>query len=136
MGFEEIDGGIHAVVDALYVDAEEAVEIVFGGGFELADVRDAGVVDEDVKRADLGEVTEYFVGLGLVGNVAGVGGGVSACDDDFLDGGDGGFFVNIDSTNGGTRSGEAQGDGATDATARAGDAGNFAIESEGARFGW
>ena len=42
-------------VDGADIDVEEAVEVFRLGGFDGADVADAGVVDEDVEAFDVGD---------------------------------------------------------------------------------
>ena len=42
------DAGTRAVVHALHVDLEDAIEVGCGRGIDTADTRDARVVDEDV----------------------------------------------------------------------------------------
>ena len=41
-------------VDAAYVDVEQAVEVFGLGGFNGANVADAGIVDEDVEAVERG----------------------------------------------------------------------------------
>ena len=73
------DAGIDAVVVTLDVHAYYAVEGVFRRGFDVADLRDAGVVDKNVNTAVLREVVECGNDLSLFGDIAGVGGGRATC---------------------------------------------------------
>ena len=40
--------GVHAVVEAFDVHANDAVEVFLGRALDRADVRDAGIIDQDV----------------------------------------------------------------------------------------
>src|SRR5262249_46246441 len=110
---------------ALDVDAHDAVEIGFSGGFDVADVRDAGVVDEDMNAPGLEDLVKRFLDRGLVRNIAGECVGSSARPNNFLTD----LFcfghIEIQDANRGTCSGESQGDGAADPAAATGDDGNL-----------
>jgi hypothetical protein len=65
--------GIDAVVEALYVDSEDLVEISFRSVFGVANMRDAGVIYQDmdtIATVDFGERGHYF---GLTAYITGVG---------------------------------------------------------------
>jgi hypothetical protein len=96
IGFQKIDRREHAVVHTFHIDTEEAVEIGFGGGFQFADVRNACVIDEDVERAKLCKLLKDLLGLGLIGNIAGMGRGLAAGFGDFLCRAVGRNFVKVD----------------------------------------
>ena len=42
------DDSVHAVVETLDVDANDAVEVCFGRALDCSDVRDPGIVYKDV----------------------------------------------------------------------------------------
>ena len=58
-----IDDRVHAVINALYVDAEDALEIFFAGSFELADVRNSRIVHEDMDRIAGPNLAEHIFDL-------------------------------------------------------------------------
>jgi hypothetical protein len=67
------NGCVDAVVKTLYVDPKHAVKIIFGCVLGIADVRDAGVIYQNVDTIvpeNLGETGDDF---GLISNIAGMG---------------------------------------------------------------
>ena len=126
------DGGVRTVVNAFYVDGEEAIEVDFGGGLDGANVGDAGVVDENVEGLLAGELIENGLHLSVIGDVAEVLVGSAAFGGDFTSHGIGGVRVLVEDADGGPFTGEAKSDGAADSAAGAGDYGDFAVEAKGA----
>jgi hypothetical protein len=61
---------MHAVVHTLDVDAVDTIEVVFGRGFELAYVRDSGVVHQNVDGTASTNLAEDVFYLLLTGDVA------------------------------------------------------------------
>lgn len=130
VGLHVRDARLDAVEDAVDVDAENTVEVLFAGGFDGADVGDAGVVDEDRDFVLSEDLLKNLVDLLVVGNIAGVYGGVSASVGDFLGGELGALGIIVDNANGGAVRGESVGDGLADAAATSGDDGDFAVKTE------
>ena len=65
-----VDGGVHAVVNALYVNAEDAFEVVIGSALQLANVGDSCIVDKDLNRTAAADLAEDILHLLLIGDVA------------------------------------------------------------------
>jgi len=130
LGFHLTSTSVNAVVIALDVDAHDAVKVGLGGGFDIADVRDAGVVDEDVDAVFLENFVEGLLDGGLVGDVASerrrAAPGLLDFGGDFFGSGE----VEIEDEDGGSSGSEAESNGAANAAACTGDRGNFAFESE------
>ena len=61
---------MHAVVHTLDVDAKDSLEILFAGGLELADVRDAGIVDQNVDGIASPNLAKDVLNLLLTRDVA------------------------------------------------------------------
>src|SRR5262249_17507789 len=120
--------GLRAVVVALDIDAHDAVEIGFAGGFHVADVRDAGVVHEDMNAPGLEDFGKCFLDRGLLRNIAGERSGTSARPDNLLND----LFclgqIEIQDANRGTCRGKSRSDGTADAAAAAGYHGNFSSQ--------
>jgi hypothetical protein len=129
------DSGLHAVVEAFYIHAKNAVEIFFGGAFDGADVRDACVVDENRKTFACKKLIEECPDLATVGDVAMIRGGVSTGGSDLLAGGFGVVEIDVEDAERGSVGGELARDGAADAAASAGDDGDATVEAEGAWIG-
>jgi hypothetical protein len=131
------DSGLHAVIEAFHVHAKNAVKIFFSGAFDRADVRDAGVVDEDREALARKELLEERLDLLAVGDVAKVSGGVAAGGSDLLAGGFGVIEVDIENAERGSMGSELARDRAADSAAAAGNDGDSAVEAEGAGVaGW
>jgi hypothetical protein len=123
------------VIEAFHVHAKNTVEIFFAGAFDRADVRDAGVVDENRNPLALVKLLEERVDLLPVGDVTQVSGGVAAGGSDLLAGGFRVVEIDIEDAERGSVGGELARDRATNAAASAGDYGNSAVEPEGAWIG-
>jgi hypothetical protein len=78
------DRGIDTVVDAFYVDTEEAVEIGFACSLDGAYVRDAGIIHENIEAAQTRQLAEDFPDARLIGNIARVRLGIAAGGGNFL----------------------------------------------------
>ncbi len=72
LGLHMTDADINAVVIALHVNADDAVEGIFGRSFDVSDLGDAGIVDKNVDSALLGEVIECGDDLLLIADVTAV----------------------------------------------------------------
>jgi hypothetical protein len=129
------DSGLHAVVEAFYIYAKDAVEVFFSGAFDGADVRDSGIVDENRKAVAWKKLIEERVDLVTVGDIAQVRGGVSAGSGDLLAGSLGVVEIDVEDAERGSVGGELARDGAADAAASAGDDGDATVEAEGAWIG-
>jgi hypothetical protein len=122
--------GIHAVVNAFYVNAKKAIEICFGGRLDGPDMGDAGIVHENVQAFLARELVEDFLGARLVGNVACIGLRIAAGCGNFVGGGITRFFIKVQNADGRALLKEALRDGAADSAASASNDGDFAIEAE------
>lgn len=126
---------VHAVVEAFDVNAEDTIEIFRRCALDGADVRDAGIVDENVQAVAVEDLLEDRFYCGVIANVAAVWGSVAVLGRDLVAGFGCGFFVEIEDVNGRAVGGKFECDGAADAAARAGDEGSLAIESKLAGVG-
>jgi hypothetical protein len=127
------DHGTDAIVITLHIHAEHAIEILLGGGFDIADMRNAGIIYQNVDALALRDFVEERRDLGLIGNVTGICSCVASLASRAGNlGGDREpiLFVDIKNTNCGAVCGEFEGDGSTDAAAAAGNDGGLAIEPE------
>ena len=133
-GFHGLDSRVHAIVGSLHVDREHSVEVGFGGGFELADVGNAGAVHEDVDGFLRGQCVKYFGHGALITNVADVSRGAATGCSDFLSGGICISFVEINDPHDGAFLRKPLRDGAPDAAGGTGNDGNLAVEAEAFRL--
>jgi hypothetical protein len=134
-GLHVNDGGLHAVIEAFDVYAKNAVEVFFGSAFDRADVRDAGVVDEDREALARKELLEECVDLLPVGDVTAVSDGISAGGSYPLAGGFGLVEIDIEDAERGSVGSELARDRAADSAASAGNDGDSAVEAEGTGVG-
>ena len=123
---------MNTVVDAFYIDAEEPVEILFGSSLDGSDVRDSGVIHQDV-NALLGEhLLKCFPHLPLVRDIARVDGRLAASTGDQL----GGRFrllrVDVRDSNACAVCRKAHGNGLSNAAAGTGNDGYLAIQPKAA----
>jgi hypothetical protein len=124
------DAFVNAVVDAFHIDAKEPVEILFGGALHGSDMRDPGVVHQDVDTL-LGEhLLKCFTDLPLIRNVAGMDGGVPASLGDLFRGRLRLFRVDVRDSNRGAVGRETRGNGLPNAAAATRNDGYFAIQTE------
>jgi hypothetical protein len=123
--------GVHAVVKALHVDVEDAVEIRLGRFFQIGDLRDAGVVDEDVDAFRGRELPECFCYGCVTRDVALLSFRVAARYRDFPRGALGGFEIDIENSDSCACLRESLCDGFANTAAAAGDDGRFSIETKG-----
>ena len=66
---------VHAMVEPLHIHPEYAVEFLFRGAFERADVGDPGIVHQNMNSLLAGKFIESGLDLRRVAHVTGVGGG-------------------------------------------------------------
>ena len=124
------DALMDTVVDAFYIDAKEAVEIFFRGGLDGSNMRDPGVVHQDVD-ALLGEhLLKCFADLPLVRDIAAMDSRVATSGSDQFRGCFRLLRVDIRDSNGSAVSSKTQSDGLSNAAACAGNDGYFAIQPE------
>jgi len=72
------DTGANAIVVTLHVYAVYAVKVIFSCALDVADVRHARIVDQNVNRPVLGNFGKLSGDFRLIGDVAGAGKGLSA----------------------------------------------------------
>jgi hypothetical protein len=68
--FHRLERRVHAVVHALYVDAVNAIELVFRRVLQLPDMGYAGIVHEDIDGVSGGNSPEDLFDLLLIRNIA------------------------------------------------------------------
>jgi hypothetical protein len=119
--------GMHAVVEALDVNSNNAIEVFLGRTLNRTDMRYAGVVDEYVKALTPEQVLESSAHVRLVRHITTVGGGGAACVNDSLARAGRGGFINIQNANDRPMRRELQGNGLPNATTAPGDHGDFAV---------
>jgi hypothetical protein len=81
-----LDGGQHAVIDTFYIHLKNSIEVALRGGFEFANVRDAGIVHQGVDTATLYQFLKYGSNFLLVRYVTLNSGGFAASVQNFLGG--------------------------------------------------
>jgi len=121
------NNGVHAVVETLHIDSDKAVEILFRGTLNRADVGDSGVVDKDVNLLVLKKVGERRLHLALAGYVTNVSGSFSAYRKNLLTSGSGGALVDVEDVYCRSLLGETQSDGLPNTAASAGNNSDFAV---------
>ena len=128
-GLHVVDPRIHAVVDTFHVDAEDAIEVLFTGGFQLANVRDAGIVHKNVNRIAAADFAENILDLLLVRYVA----SVPLSRPALLTNGHGSLlcigFIEFENVDCSPLLRKAERDRLADATGPSSDDGNFAVET-------
>ena len=87
--------GVHTVVEPLDVHANDPVEVFLRGALDGADVRDAGIIDEDENAVAEEKLIECRSHVLLAGHIAEVGGGAAASGSDPLASCGGGGFVYV-----------------------------------------
>jgi hypothetical protein len=121
------NAGQHAVVAALYVHAIDAIEIIFAGVFQLSNVRNPGVVDENVNPFFRDNASKYFLDLTLIRNIALIGKRESTGFRNFGGSCCGLVEVDVDQMNPRAALGESFCDGTADPASAASNNGRFAI---------
>ena len=124
------DDSPNAVVEAIDVDAKDAVQILLAGRFDVANVRNAGVIHEDVDSADLCDVIQLPVYARLIGYITCVMSRVSAGFGDFGAHRRRVVFVAVENANRSARDCELQRDSAPNAAARTRNDGGLAVKTE------
>jgi hypothetical protein len=90
---------VHAVVEAFDVHLHNTIEIFFGRALDRADVRNSGIVNQDMDALMVEQFSELRLHILLVGYIAKVGGGGAASGCDLLARRTSGRFVNIEYAN-------------------------------------
>jgi len=124
------DRSMHAVVHALNIHTENLVKVLFRGALQVADMRDSGVVHQDVDGPFLGDLVEYRFHVVLAGHVAVVGFRVSPGSDDFVDDSLGGSLVDVQHADAGATVGKSLRNRTPDAARSPRDYGKFAVEAK------
>jgi hypothetical protein len=122
--------GAHAVVYTFYIDRENFVEILLRGAFQIADVGDPRIVNQNVKAAILEYLMERGVDGLVLGYIAAKGFRVSAGGPNF--GGDalGSFLVDVEQAYAGTAGGKSLRNRAPYAACRPGNCRELAIQAK------
>jgi hypothetical protein len=130
-----IDRGVHAVVDTLHVDTEDALEVLVASALQRANVRNSCVVDKDVNWTAAADLAENILHLFLIGHVAQVplrrATFAANCRGSFL----GMLLIYFEDVNRGASLREADCDRLADAACAAGDNRSLAFQPERARVG-
>ena len=124
------DYGTNAIVITLHVHAEHAIEILLGGGFDITDMRNAGVIYQNMDGLALRYFVQNRSDLGLIGDVAPIRSRLSSQAGNLGGDRDSILFVDVENANCGAVCGELECDGSTYAAAGAGNNGGPAIEPE------
>ncbi len=129
------DHSLHAVVKTFDVYPHNAVEVFFGCTFDGSDVRDAGVVDENMNCAVFpGERVKYALYLSLVGDITGICRCLSTRRLDLSASCFAGIGADVEDADCGAICGELEADCLPDAAASAGYDGYSSAEAELARI--
>ena len=115
------NAALQTMEHALYVDAKDALEIGGRGGFHVADVRNACVVDENVERVQCIYGAKRFDYLRLIGDIALQAGGFSAGGSDGGCGALSGGGIDVHDENFRPGGGEYTRGGVADSASRASD---------------
>jgi hypothetical protein len=130
-----INRGVHAVVDTLHVDTEDALEVLIASALQRANVRDSCIVDKDVNRTAAADLAENILYLLLIGDVAQVplrcATLAANCRRSFF----GMLLIYFEDVNRGACLREADCDRLTDAACAASDNCSLAFQQERARVG-
>jgi hypothetical protein len=124
------DYGTDAIVITLHIHAEHAIEVLLCSGFDITDMRNAGVIYQNMDGLALRYFVQKRSDLGLIGHVAPIRSRLSSqagnlgCDRDSI------LFVDVENADCGAVCGELECDGSTYAAAAAGNDGGPAIEPE------
>ena len=130
------DDGFGAEEDAFGVDGHDSIPGFFGGFFEVVALDDAGVVDEDVDFAEVGEGgLDGAVPVGLDADVHFYEDGLAADVGDFFGDAEAVFDLDVGEDDFGAFVGEDAGFGGAHAAGGACDDGYFVLESHFSPFG-
>jgi len=124
------DDGTDAIVITLHIHAEHAIEILLGSGFDITDMRNAGVIYQNMDGLALRYFVQNRSDLGLIGDVAPIRSRLSSQAGNLGGDRDSILFVDVENANCGAVCGELECDGSTYAAAAAGNDGGPAIEPE------
>ena len=59
------DAGVQAIVKALHVHPQNAIKVFLGSALNRSDMRDPGIIDENVNPLTTEDCVELLPGLGL-----------------------------------------------------------------------
>src|SRR5436305_12828503 len=104
--------------------------MLLGGGFDITDMRDAGIICQNMDGLALRYFVQKRSDLGLIGDVAPIRSRVSSHAGNLGGDPDSILFVDVENANCGAVCGELECDGSTYAAAAAGNDGGLAIEPE------
>ena len=121
---------LHAVVNALYVHAKNLIEIVFSSSFQVADMRNSGVVDQNMHTPLLENLTEGCIDTFRLRDVAVVGLGVATLGDDPACHLGSCLFVDVEHADAGAITGKALRHRAPDAAGAASHHRQLAVQAE------
>ena len=124
------DDGTDAIVITLHIHAEHAIEILLGSGFDVTDMRNSGVIYQNMDGLALRYFFQNRSDLGLIGDVAPIRSRLSSQAGNLGGDRDSILFVDVENANCGAVCGELECDGSTYAAAAAGNDGGPAIEPE------
>jgi hypothetical protein len=126
---------VHAVVEAFDVNSNDAIKVFLGRTLDRADMRDAGVIDEDVNALVLEQLLELGFHFRLLRHIASVRGCSAASGGDSCARCGCGEFIYVQNSNHGAARRESQSNGLPNAAAAASDQGDFAIQPESSCLG-
>ena len=125
---------MHAVVHALNVHRENAVEIGSRRSFQVANVGNSGIVHEDVNTSLLKHVVKSRLDTVMLGHVTTIGFGVPTTRRDFTCNRFGSVLVDVQDADAGSATSEPLSDCAADAAGPARNYGKFAVKPERVRI--
>src|SRR5579859_695029 len=128
--FHFFDAGEHAVVNALHVHAEDAVEVFFGGIFQLPDMGNAGAVHQDFNGPFLPDLIEGGLDALALGDITTISGRYAAGFRDLCGNCLGERFIQVNNIDACAVRGKSLGNGAANATGAPGDGSYSAFKPE------
>src|SRR5450432_2126727 len=129
-GLHIADAGVNAVVDALHIDALHAIKILFADTLGVADVRDPGVVHQNVNASLPRDFAECRLNLLLIAHIASVCGCSPTHAGDLCGNPFGVFQTNVEDTDHRPVGSELQRNRAADAAAAASDHRRLSVQPE------
>ena len=124
------DRSPNAIVVTLYVYLEDSIKVFFSSGFNVPDVRNSCIVNENMHGTALSEFIEQLLYIGLLRNIGDVSAGVAPGSGDFILHCRRVALIEVENANRGTRRCELKRDRLSDTAAAAGDDSGFAVEPE------
>ena len=122
--------GPNAIVVTLHVHSEDSIKIFLGGSFDVAYLRDPGIVDENMHVAAVSKFIQQFLYIGLLRNIANMSTGATVGFGNFSHHRRRVALVEIENADRGARCRESQGGCPPDAASTAGDDSGFTVETE------